>query len=245
MNEIKVQQQFKYYLWLSVMYATLMVTAQAVAYRLIQVGNFLEPGGIFVFPATFAISDVISEVYGPTLARRTIVVSLFAQAFYSVIPIIVNLLPYPSTWHGVNAYQLIFGSSWLVFISNLAAVLTGMILNTQIIGKTKLIMRGRFFTARSLLSSAIGEFVLTAIIVTIALAPIEGINTGIKLFTNMFVFKFSFSLLAVYPASLLVVLLKRLDKVDVYEETVSLNPFNRLMKPAKKSADVIELFGRR
>src|SRR5690606_26040201 len=116
------------------------------------------------------------EVYGPTLARRSIFIALFAQAFYSLVPIGVNALPYPSNWHHVDAYKLVFGSSWLVFVSNLAAVITGMLLNTQIIGKTKLITRGKLFSVRSLFSSAIGEFVLTAIIVSIALVPVVGMK---------------------------------------------------------------------
>ncbi len=226
----RVQEQFKYYVFLSVLYAILMVTAQAVAYRLLQLGPFLEPGGIFIFPATFAVSDVIAEVYGPTLARRSIYIALFAQAFYSLIPMGVNALPHPATWHHTDAYLLVFGSSWLVFISNLVAVMTGMILNTQIIGKTKLIARGKWFSLRSLFSSAIGEFVLTGIIVLIALVPVEGINSGSKLFINMFLFKLGFSFLAVFPASLMVIVFKKLDGVDVYEENISLNPMSQFFK---------------
>lgn len=225
-TDIRVKEQFKYYVFLSVLYATLMITAQAVAYRFILLDGFLEPGGIFIFPATFAVSDVIAEVYGPTLARRSIFIALFAQAFYSLIPIGVNMLPSPPTWHHAHTYQLVFGSSWLVFISNLIAVMAGMILNTQIIGKTKLITRGKLFSIRSLFSSAIGEFVLTAIIVIIALMPIEGFSSGMKLFFNMFTFKLAFSFIAVYPASLLVTIFKNLDHVDVYEEKVSLNPLS-------------------
>lgn len=239
----RANEQFKYYVFLSVLYAILMVTAQAVAYRLIQLGPFLEPGGIFIFPATFAVSDVIAEVYGPTLARRSIFIALFAQAFYSLIPIGVNALPHPVTWHHMDAYRLVFGSSWLVFISNLAAVMVGMILNTQIIGKTKLITRGKLFSVRSLFSSAIGEFVLTAIIVSIALVPVEGIDSGTKLFINMFLFKLGFSFVAVFPASLMVVIFKKLDNADVYEKNISFNPMSQFIRRDKnKPANLIDFF---
>lgn len=236
-SNIRAREQFKYYVFLSVLYAILMVTAQAVAYRMIEIGPFLEPGGIFIFPATFAVSDIIAEVYGPTLARRSIFIALFAQAFFSVIPVWVNSLPHPVAWHHVDAYKLVFGSSWLVFLSNLAAVLVGMLLNTQIIGKTKLITRGRLFSVRSLFSSAVGEFVLTAIIVSIALVPVEGVNTGTKLFINMFLFKLAFSFVAVFPASIVVVLLKKLDNADVYEERVSFNPISKFLKRDEHKPD--------
>lgn len=230
MSSKRVREQFKYYVLLSVLYAILMVTAQAVAYRLLQLGPFLEPGGIFIFPVTFAISDVIAEVYGPTLARRTIYISLLAQAFYSIMPLVVNALPHPGNWHHSHAYNTVFGFSCLVFLSNLIAVTVGMILNTQIIGKTKWVTRGKLFSLRSMFSTAIGEFVLTLIIVAIALAPVEGIKTGVKLFVNMFMFKLGFSFIIVFPASLMVVVFKRLDNIDVYEENVSLNPLGRFIR---------------
>ncbi len=235
--DYRVKQQFKFYTLLSVFYAILMVTAQAVAYRLIKIENILEPGGIFIFPLTFAVNDIIAEVYGPTLARRSIFISLFAQAFYSLIPIEVNLLPYPEWWHHAKDFQIVFGSSWLVFLSNLSAVLVGMVLNTQIIGKTKILARGRLFYARSLLSSAIGEFILTAIIVAIALVPVEGITTGIRLFVDMFLFKVGFSFLAGFPASFLVVLFKKLDNIDIYEEDISFNPLNSFLKKRSPKAE--------
>lgn len=245
-DERKIQGQFKYYVFLSVLYAVIIVTAQAVAYRLIQIGPFLEPGGIFIFPISFAVSDIISEVYGPTLARKTIFVSLFSQAFYSIIPICINQLPTPPAWNHADAYHFIFGSSWLVFISNLVAIFFGMILNTQLIGKTKIIARGRWFPVRSLFSSAIGEFILTAIIVLIALIPVYGFEDGEKFFVNMFLFKVILSIIFLYPASFLVAVFKRLDHVDVYETSITFNPLSNLFK--KKGGDndnVINLFDKK
>lgn len=236
----KVGVQFKYYVFLSVFYAILMVTAQAVAYRLIQIGPFTLPGGIFIFPATFAVSDVIAEVYGPTLARKSIYAALFAQAFYTFMPMLINGLPYPMKWHDSHAYQIVFDFSWLVFLSNFVAVMMGMILNTQIIGKTKLRARGKWFLGRSLLSSAVGEFVLTAIIVSIALVPIEGMGSGVHLFLNMFLFKIGFSVLAVFPAGAMVVLFKRLDQVDVYEANVTFNPLHQFFKQPEKPSNLID-----
>jgi uncharacterized integral membrane protein (TIGR00697 family) len=225
----RLNQQFKGYVLLTLLYATLLITAQAMAYRLIQVGPFLEPGGIFIFPATFVVSDIIAEVYGPTLARRSIILSLFVQGIYTILPIAVNHLPYPQTWSHDAAYKLVFDSSWLVFAANVMALLVGMILNTQIIGKTKLAMQGRFFSLRSLFSSAIGEFILTAIIVAVALVHVFGFYVSLRLFCNMFLFKVTFSVLIIYPASILATLFKKIDRIDVYEKNVSLNPFNRFL----------------
>ena len=226
----KVADQFKYYVFLTVLYSIFMITAQALTYRVIKIGPFLEPGGIFVFPATFAITDIIAEVYGPTLARKSIFISLIAQAFYSLMPMIINTFPHPENWQHADAFKWVFGLSWLIFLSYVIAILVGMLLNTQIIGKTKIITGGKLFSIRSLFSSAIGELVSTIIIVSIAMVPIFGLHTSIKLFFNIFLFKLGFSILMLYPASVLVVLFKKLDNVDVYEESISFNPFAKFMR---------------
>ncbi len=228
----RINEQFKYYTILSVTYAILMVSAQSVAYRLIQVGSFMLPGGIFIFPATFVINDVTTEVYGPSLARRSIYIALLAQAFFTIIPIIVNTLPHPANWNHVEAYNLVFGRSWLIFISNLVAVSVAMLLNTQVMGKTKSrYHESKFnFMYRSLFCSTIGEFILTAIIVSIALVPEVGVDAGKRIFLNMFLFKTAFTIVAVIPASLLVVKLKKLDNADILEENISLNPLSKFFK---------------
>jgi uncharacterized integral membrane protein (TIGR00697 family) len=225
-TNFRLNQQLKYYTFLSMLYVVLMVTAQSIAFRMMQIGLFLEPGGIFIFPASFAVSDIIAEVYGPSLARRCIFFGLISQAFFGIITTLINHMPYPVWWNEKHSFEIVFGNSILVFLSNLVAVVTGTILNTQLIGKTKLLAKGRFFSLRSLFSSAIGEFILTIIIVAIALAPVVGLEKGLALFVNMFIFKVCFSIIFIVPSSFFVVLFKKLDNIDVYEENVSLNVFN-------------------
>ena len=224
-SNLRLSAQFKYYTFLSLFYVVLVITAQAVAYRMIMVGPLIEPGGIFIFPAAFVVSDVISEVYGPTLARRTILFSLVAQCFFSVVSFSINKMPYPIWWHQLNAFKEVFGNSWLVFVSNVAAILTGMLINTQLIGKTKVLMKGRLFGLRSFASSCLGELILTTIIVSIALIPAVGFEKGINLVINMFMFKVFYSLIGTFPASFLVVILKKSEKINVFEDA-SINPIN-------------------
>lgn len=236
----RTNEQFKYYTLLTVLYTIFIVTAQAMAYRLIQLGPFIEPGGIFIFPATFTVSDMIAEVYGPTLARRTIFFALIAQAFFTVVPIWMNTLPYPSNFEHFEAFQIVFGRSWLVYLSNIVAILVGMVVNVQLIGKTKIWVHGRFFWLRSLCVTAVGEFVLTAIIVLIALVPEVGSKIGWMLFWNMFLFKMVFTCIVLFPASFFVAMLKKVEQIDIYEKNVSINPLNGLVK-RKSLGNVVSL----
>ena len=165
--------------------------------------------------------------------------SLIAQGFFSFSPIIVNLLPYPANWHHAQEFKDVFNSSWLVFLSNVAAVSIGMVLNTQIIGKTKALYKGKFFELRSLASSAIGELILTFVIVAIALAPVVGIQRGLTLFINMFLFKTAFSVVVVPIARYFVDRFKKWDDVDVYEKDVSINPGAIFFKRKQPKDNVI------
>ncbi|MSP52967.1 MAG: hypothetical protein EXR81_01780 [Gammaproteobacteria bacterium] len=40
------------------------VTAYLMVYKMVAIGNVLETGAIFLFPLSYAIADIVSEVYG-------------------------------------------------------------------------------------------------------------------------------------------------------------------------------------
>jgi uncharacterized PurR-regulated membrane protein YhhQ (DUF165 family) len=63
------KQQYKYpYIFLGC-YLTFMLATVCLANKLTVVGNMILPGGIFVFPFTFGICDVVGEVYGYAYPR--------------------------------------------------------------------------------------------------------------------------------------------------------------------------------
>lgn len=213
----RIEQQFKYYTFLCVLYAMCLLVAQTLAYRMLQVGDLLLPGGIFIFPASYTLGDILAEVYGYSLSRRAIYYSMVCQLIFSIVSSVVIHLPYPQGWNHYNDYITVFGSTWLVLISNVVAIGFGMLVNTYSICKTKVLVKGRFFAIRSFFASSFGELITTGIIVCIALVPVIGLGKGFKIFWSMFLFKTAYAAVAMIPAAFLANYLKRLENADIYE----------------------------
>lgn len=67
----------KYILPLSLLYLTIYLAADSVAYKMVALGKILEPGPPFIFPLSYAVADIIAEVYGYTQAKKILFLTLF------------------------------------------------------------------------------------------------------------------------------------------------------------------------
>ena len=61
----------KYILPISLLYLTIYLAADSVAYKIVVLGKLLRPGPPFIFPLSYVVqADVIAEVYGYTQAKK-------------------------------------------------------------------------------------------------------------------------------------------------------------------------------
>ncbi|MCL2100247.1 MAG: VUT family protein, partial [Fibromonadales bacterium] len=56
---------------LCVLFVTAMLISNIVAVKLISLGPLIVPAAVFVFPITYILSDIFSEVYGYRTSRIT------------------------------------------------------------------------------------------------------------------------------------------------------------------------------
>lgn len=215
-NDI-ISQQFKYYTFLVSCYMTLVITAQTLAFRMLSIKGFSEPGGIFIFPLSYALGDVVAEVYGYNLSRRMLWATVFCQFFFTFSIFCIIRLPYPTHFKEADAFMKVFGNSHHVFLANIIAFYMGSLINARLIVKLKWQFHGTFFWLRSFLASSMGEAITTAMIATISF----GLSLPLKevgiLFWHMYVFKVVYALLAMLPCTWLVTFLKRAENTDIYD----------------------------
>src|SRR5579884_4135603 len=86
------KQQYKYpYIFLG-FYLTFMLSTVCMASKITIVGDLLLPGGIFAFPFTFCICDIVGEVYGYAYPRLFIWIGMLAEFIFSFVVIGVSHL---------------------------------------------------------------------------------------------------------------------------------------------------------
>ena len=129
---------------------------------------------MIIFPITYILSDVFSEVYGYRYSRITSYLAFAANAFVVLMFQLAILLPPSPYWDGQDAFASVLGAAPRVFIASMMAYLVGDFVNDKVFAKLKAAsvkkngdaLKG--FGVRALLSSVAGELFDSTVFVTIA-----------------------------------------------------------------------------
>lgn len=221
----------KYIIILAMLYLVAFIFPIMLAYRMVQLGPLLEAGGTIIFPASYLVADMIAEVYGYKIARQLLWSAIFCQLLISVCILAVLHLPTPSGWHNEGAFDIVLGNALRYALASTIGNFAGEFINIYFITKFKILMKGRYFWLRSLASTCIGEFVLTLIVFSITFIGVMTSQQVIWLTISAYIFKVLFALVASFPASLLVRLVKKSEGIDVYDYNTDFNPFKFAIRP--------------
>lgn len=148
-------------LYLTVLYVTALLISNIVTAKqfLLPFGITLT-GGIIIFPVTYILSDLFSEVYGYKWSRITCYLG-FAMNLLTVIVFQVAIAtPAPDYWHNQEAFQTVLGNTPRILAASFAAFVIGDLVNDRIFRRMKEKRDGMSgFAWRAILSSFCGEIV--------------------------------------------------------------------------------------
>lgn len=224
-NALSRKKQYKYPFLFLGLYITFLLSTVCLASRLTQVGAMLEPGGIFVFPFTFSICDIVGEVYGYAYPRLFIWIGVLTEFIFSIIVITVSHLPAPEFFHQAQAYEIVFDPTIRYVGAGLIGLLIGELTNVYLLSKWKIFLKGKFFILRSLLSTAFGQGLLTIIVdILNYFGKLSDQHLGWMMFCG-YLWKMFWAVIIVFPAWLLVRYLKKAEQVDYYDINTNFSPF--------------------
>lgn len=129
--------------------------------------GFTTTCGVFVFPVTYILSDVFSEVYGYKFSRFTCYMSFAMNAFVAAIFAFAIAVPYPVWWEGQEAFATVLGNTPRILIASLSAFVVGDFVNDKVFEKMKQKSEKRF-ALRAIISSFCGQVVDSLIFIPIA-----------------------------------------------------------------------------
>jgi hypothetical protein len=219
------KHQYKYPYVFFGLYLTFMLSTVSLANKIVLLGNVILPGGIFVFPFTFCICDIVGEIYGYAYPRLFIWVAVFAELMFSIVTIAVSHMKAPEYFTYSEAYQIVFDPTFRYVMSGLAGLLVGEFVNVYFLAKAKIAMRGKYFIFRSLLSTAIGQALLTIIVDLLNYTgKMPTVDLSIMMLSG-FLWKMVFAVFLAFPAWLLVRHLKKVEGIDHYDINTNFNPF--------------------
>jgi len=191
----------------------------------VQIGEFTEPGGVFLFPLSYLLADVIAEVYGYQLAKRQVFYITFSLMIFTLIVTLVIHLPYPlSNANYQSAYKIVLGNNWRACIGFILAMFLSDWLNVYLVSKWKILLKGRYFWMRSVGANAISEFAFSSICSVITYYGVVDVGMYFKLLIDVWVFKMVYIAIIGYAMLYLVALLKKHENIPEIN-TIKESPF--------------------
>jgi len=150
------------------LFITCLITANITAVKLISVFGLVMPAAIIIFPISYILGDVFTEVYGYRQARKVIWLGFFCNLFLVIVVYIGLVIPAASFWDGQASYERILGYTPRILASSFLAYLTGEFSNSFVLAKIKIATRGKWLWVRTITSTLIGQGLDSLIFITLS-----------------------------------------------------------------------------
>lgn len=156
---------------LTVLFVTsLLISNVITAKQVLLPFGITMTGAVFIFPITYILSDLFSEVYGYRWSRITCYLAFAMNLLMVLIFSAVIVTPAPSYWMNQEAFQTVLGSTPRILAASLLAFVIGDLANDRVFRRFKKNHPNdnKGFGFRAILSSLCGELVDSLIFLPLA-----------------------------------------------------------------------------
>lgn len=171
-------------------------------------------GAVFIFPITYIISDVCSEVYGYRWSRITCYLGFVMNLIMVLMFELAIATPAPSYWGNQEAFATVLGNAPRVLIASLSAFVIGDLVNDVVFKKMKEKHPNEIkgFGWRAIVSSFFGEVADSLVFIPIAFLGQMPLENLVQMLIIQVLLKTAYELV-ILPVTTLVV-----KKVSAYEQ---------------------------
>ncbi len=208
---------------ITALFVTCLITANVIAVKMVSLGPFILPAAIFVFPLSYIVGDVLTEVYGYRWARRVIWLGFLCNLVFVFFAWVGQILPPAPFWQGQEAYRSILGYAPRLLSASFAGYLAGEFTNSFVLARMKILTRGRFLWSRTIGSTIIGQGLDTSIFITLAFIGTPSFLPVIILYH--WLGKVLIEAAATPFTYFVVNRLKQKEGIDTYDYQTNFNPF--------------------
>ncbi len=127
--------------------------------------QFEQSVGIFAYPVTFLVTDILSEIYGKERANRVVTSGLIASLFVLGL-VLVSSFVEATSWSPVDnaTFQRVFGVQWMAVTASMVAYLGAQYLDIRLFHFWKRLTHGKHLWLRNNASTITSQVVDTALV---------------------------------------------------------------------------------
>lgn len=215
----------KYIIFLAMIYTTVGLAADVVAFKFESFFGFVESGATIIFPITYVLGDIMCEVYGWNITIRIVWLALVCEAVFAALVTMIIHIPSYGIGEFQDQYINVLGNLWLFVFGGIISNSIAGLLNIYLMSKWKILTKGKFFWLRSVMATCISEFILILVTILIAFLPIIKFKMTMKVFIDAYILEVIYAFVFVFPAKYLVNFLRKKENIDAYDYGISYNPF--------------------
>lgn len=186
--------------YLSMLFIGCILISNVLASKTFLFFNATLPGGIIIFPISYIVNDILSEIYGFKTTKRIIIcgfiINLIAVVIYNIS---INLTSPAYAVELADAYKMVLSNTFRILAASFAAYLIGSLANAKVMVVMKAQNNNRLML-RCILSTLVGEGLDALIFSLVAFVGILSITELISMIIMQTLFKTIFEVI-IYPVT--------------------------------------------
>jgi len=213
-------------------FVTCLITANIIVIKPISLGISLFglpvslPAAIIIFPLSYIVGDILTEVYGYRLARRVIWLGFLCNLVAVFAIWVGQLLPPASVWGGQEAYERTLGYIPQVLFASFLAYLVGEFSNSFVLAKMKIKTKGRWLWMRTIGSTMVAQALDAAVFIPLAYIGQFDLSFIAMVSVTHWLAKVLYETVATPLTYAVVNYLKRKEAIDTYDYATNFSPFS-------------------
>lgn len=219
------RNEFKYYSVVAALFVATILISNTTASKLFTLWEFIFPAGIIIFPISYILGDILTEVYGYVRARRVIWTGLAAAVLMAFAYWLVIKIPPAAFWEGQEAFEFVLGQVPRIVLATIVGFLVGEFLNAFVLAKMKILTGGKHLWSRTIGSTIVGQGADTVIFIAIAFAGKVSTSELVVAMISVYLFKVFYEAFATPLTYLVVGFLKKREGIDHFDTDTKFSPF--------------------
>lgn len=199
----KIKEISKMQFLLSATFIACLIVSNIIAIKQMQIASIILPSAVIIFPITYILSDVFSEVYGykwsRTVAYTGLAMNLFAVAVFQL----AIALPAPEYWTMQEPMKAILGNTPRILLASTLGLAIGDLVDDKVFRAMKRYRVNKYendeqvqgFILRAITSSAVGQFCDSLLFIPIAFIGLMPFNAMLIMLISQVAFKVIYELL--------------------------------------------------
>jgi queuosine precursor transporter len=216
---------YKLFTYFGTFFAVNMVITGIIVQKMFNFYGLTFSAAILIFPISFILGDILTEVYGYKNTRKIIWAGFAAVLFTTIVTQIAIYLP-PAAGYDNSHFEAIFATLPRIVFAGLLAYFCGEFANSVVLSKLKVKMQGQMLWVRTIGSTIVGEGIDTIMFFTVAFYGVIPTEILLSVMLSGYIFKVCYEIIATPLTYKIIAFVKKVEGVDQYDHRVKYNPFS-------------------